>query len=518
MQPDSAAHKITPAEDLTRRITNDDRPVSPARSENLAKAAGTAETSKRPAARRNRDEREFLPAALEIIDTPPSPVGRAIGLTIMAVAVIAVLWATFSNVDIIATTTGRVIPQGKTKVVQPLDTGIVSSIKVNDGDRVKAGDVLIELNTTQAMADRDRFQRDLLQARLNLARLQGLAAALGGDMAVSGRLGLIDPPADASPADIALAEAAMRAEAANQAAKLSDLDQQIIAKKAEAAEAQATADKLSASLPMVQSQEEIRRQLRDMQFGNKLAWYQANQALIEQQHDIGVLARRKESAEAAQAALLQQRAATVAEYQMNVLSDLDKTRGQVSELQAELAKAQQRLREGVLTAPIDGTVQQLAVHTIGGVVTPAEPLLVIVPEEGHLMIEATVQNRDVGFIHAGQVVRIKVETFNFTRYGLIDGVVMNVTRDAVAAGGSDKRSNRDKSQDNGQDVGADTDTGPGYIAHIALSRDWIMTEMGKVPLSPGMAVTAEIQTGQRRVIDYVLSPVVRHVSESLHER
>src|SRR5262249_9060096 len=156
-------------------------------------------------------------------------------------------------------------------------------------------------------------------------------------------------------------------------AKLSDLDQQIMAKKAEAAAAQATADKLAASLPMVQSQEEIRRQLRDMQYGNKLAWYQANQALIEQQHDIDVLGRRKESAAATQPALLQQRAATTAEYQMNVLSDLDKSRAQASELQAELAKAEQRVREGVLTAPIDGTVQQLAIHTIGGVVTPAEP-------------------------------------------------------------------------------------------------------------------------------------------------
>ncbi|HVJ43495.1 MAG TPA: HlyD family type I secretion periplasmic adaptor subunit [Dongiaceae bacterium] len=514
MQPDSAAPKVAPSEAFALKGNNDDRAETAGR----AKADKSAEERKRLPARRNRDEREFLPAALEIIDTPPSPVGRAIGLTIMAVAVVVVLWAALSNVDIIATTTGRIIPQGKTKVVQPLDTGIVSSIRVNDGDRVKAGDVLIELNTTQALADRDRFQRDLLQARLNLARLHGLAAAIAGNSADPGKLALVDPPGDASPSDVELAQAAMRAEAANQAAKLSDLDQQIMAKKAEAAEAQATADKLSASLPMVQSQEEIRRQLRDMQFGNKLAWYQANQALIEQQHDIGVLGRRKESAEAAQSALLQQRAATVAEYQMNVLSDLDKTRAQASELQAELAKSQQRLSEGVLTAPIDGTVQQLAIHTIGGVVTPAEPLLVIVPNEGRLMIEATVQNRDVGFIHAGQAVRIKVETFNFTRYGLIDGVVMNVTRDVVGAGNNDKRTDRDKTQDAGQDVGAEADSGPGYIAHITLARDWIMTEMGKVPLSPGMAVTAEIQTGQRRVIDYVLSPLVRHVSESLHER
>jgi hemolysin D len=510
MQPDQTARKAGIAEAQPLHGHNDDRPQSP------QPRAGKAPRPDLKLIKRSRDEREFLPAALEIIDTPPSPVGRAIGLTIIAVAVVAVLWATFSNVDIIATTSGRIIPQGKTKVVQPLDTGIVAAIHVNDGDHVKAGDVLVELNTTQAVADRDRYRRDLLQARLNLARLRGLAAALSGN--ALDHLTLLDPPADAAPADIALAQAAMQAGAANQAAKLSDLDQQIAAKKAEAAEAQATADKLSASLPMVQSQEEIRRQLRDMQYGNKLAWYQANQALIEQQHDIDVMARRKESAEASQSALLQQRAATVAEFQMNVLSDLDKTRAEESALQAELAKAEQHLREAVLTAPIDGTVQQLAIHTIGGVVTPAESLLVIVPNEGKLMIEASVQNRDVGFIHEGQSVRVKIETFNFTRYGLIDGTVINLTRDAVSPTNNDKQRNGDRSPDGGQDSTGDGDSGPTYVAHIALSRDWILTEMGKVPLSPGMAVTAEIQTGQRRVIDYILSPVVRHISESMHER
>jgi hemolysin D len=465
--------------------------------------------------RRTRDEREFLPAALEIVDTPPSPVGRAIGLTIIAVAIIAIAWACLGKVDIVATAAGRIVPQGKTKIVQPADTGIVTAIRVADGDHVKEGDVLIELNAIQAMADRDRFARDLLQANLNLARLRGLAATLPSSAGGGSEPALVNPPQDAKPEDLALALAAMRAQAANEGAKLADLDQQIAAKVAEAEEAEAAADKLQASLPMVADQEKLLRELRDQKIGSKLEWYEANQKLIEQQHEIGVLAHRKEAAEAAQSALRQQRAAAAAEYQMSVLSELDKMRAQASELQAELDKAEQRLRQGVLRAPIDGTVQQLAVHTIGGVVTPAEQLLTLVPNEASLIVEASVQNRDVGFIRAGQTVRVKIEAFNFTLYGLIEGKVVDVTRDAVDPSASDKAG---KAGGQDKDAGAKGDSGPVYIARIALSQDWMTTENGRVPLAPGMAVTAEIQTGERRLINYLLSPLVRHVSESMRER
>jgi hemolysin D len=467
--------------------------------------------------KRTRDEREFLPAALEIVDTPPSPVGRAIGFTIILVAIAAIAWACIGKVDIIATASGRIVPAGKTKIVQPADTGIVTAIHVADGDHVKAGDTLIELNSNQVSADRDRFVRDLLQANLNLARLRGLAATLPGTPGEGKKPNLVDPPKDASKEDLALTQAAMRAQAANENAKLADLDQQIEAKQAEAAEAAANAQKLQASLPMLADQEQLLRTMRDQKIGSKLDWYQVNQQLIEQKHEIGVLAHRKEAAEAAQRALREQRAAAATQYQMEILSELDKVRAQASELNAELAKSQQRVSQNVLLAPIAGTVQQLAIHTIGGVVTPAESLLAIVPHDDSLVVEAAVQNRDVGFISAGQTVRIKVEAFNFTLYGLIEGKVLSVTRDAVQQSNDNKGKNNN-SQNEGDPTATDGQSGPVYMARIALDQDWMMTENGKVQLTPGMAVTAEIQTGERRLISYLLSPLVRHVSESMRER
>ena len=466
--------------------------------------------------KRNRDEREFLPAALEIVDTPPSPVGRAIGLTIILVAIIAIVWSIFGKVDIVAIASGRIVPAGKTKILQPADTGIVTAIHVSDGAHVKAGDVLIELNSNQVSADRDRFVRDLLQANLNLARLRGLAATLPGTPGEGKKPNLVDPPGDAKPEDLTLTQAAMRAQAANENAKLADLDQQIEAKQAEAAEAAANATKLQASLPMLADQEQLLRTMRDQKIGSKLDWYQINQQLIEQKHEIGVLAHRREAAEAAQRALREQRAAAATQYQMEILSELDKVRSQASELNAELTKSQQRVSQNVLLAPIDGTVQQLAIHTIGGVVTPAESLLAIVPHDDSLVVEASVQNRDVGFISEGQTVRVKVEAFNFTLYGLIEGKVLSVTRDAVQQSNDGKKKN--DNQNEGDPSATEGQSGPVYMARIALDQDWMMTENGKVQLTPGMAVTAEIQTGERRLISYLLSPLVRKVSESMHER
>jgi len=466
--------------------------------------------------KRQRDEREFLPAALEIIDTPPSPVGRAIGLGIIAMAVTALIWAYVGEIDIIATAPGRIIAQGRTKVVQPLETGIVAAIRIADGDHVKAGDVLIELDATEVTADRDRFARDLLQARLNLARLLGSANQFTqpGDPQPA----LVDPPREASAADLALSQAAMLAQQAQQAAKLADIDQQIAAKQAEASQAQATIEKLQASLPMVEGQEQIRRELKEREFGNKLAWYQANQQLIEQTHELSVEAQAKQAAFAAAQALKQQRSATVAEYQVNTLQDLDKVKAQISELQAELAKAEVRVRQSTLIAPIDGTVQQLAVHTIGGVVTPAEPLLSVVPDQPNLIVEAMVQNKDVGFVHAGQTARVKIDTFNFTRYGLLDGTVLDVTRDAISQNDGAKKTSKQETSSDNDGMSDDATNAPAYVAHIALNSDTITTESGPSKLGAGMQVSVEIQTGKRRVIDYLLSPLVRHVDESMRER
>ncbi|NVZ67266.1 HlyD family type I secretion periplasmic adaptor subunit, partial [Pseudomonas gingeri] len=162
----------------------------------------------------------------------------------------------------------------------------------------------------------------------------------------------------------------------------------------------------------------------------------------------------------------------------------------------ELTKARYQEARTLLTAPVDGTVQQLAVHTVGGVVTPAQQLMVIVPREQPVEVEAMLENKDIGFVHAGQAVTVKVETFTFTKYGTVEGELISVSNDAIE----------------------DEKRGLIYSSRIRLKTDHLRVAGQDVMLSPGMSVTAEVKTDQRRVIDYFLSPLQQHRDESLRER
>jgi len=455
------------------------------------------------------DEREFLPAALEVLETPPSPAARLLVGTIVLFFLAASAWAVLGKVDVIATAPGHVLPQGKVKVVQPLDTGIVRAIHVQDGDRVREGQLLIELDPTTPGADRDRLAHDLLQAQLDVARLTALEPAGQAGATAGAFLAPKGAPASA----VAEARAAMRAQADSQAAKLAALDQQIAQKHSEAAEAADNLAKLTASLPILTEKERLRRDLQTRGYGTTFALLDAQQALSEARHELDVEKEREVQARAAGASLERQRDEARSVFASQTLDDLAKAQERRSELAQELVKAQTRTSETQLRAPTDGVVEQLVVHTVGGVVTPAQRLLMIVPDSQKLMVEAEVSDRDVGFLRPGQPVKIKVETFNFTRYGLLDGHLLRVSRDLVTTD--------DRGVGDGGAVDAATDRrlrAPAYLARVALDSASLMVDGVREPLRPGMAVTAEIKTGRRTILDYLLSPLARRADESLHER
>jgi hemolysin D len=436
--------------------------------------------------------------------------GRAIAATIILFFVVALAWATFGWVDIIATAPGKIVPTGRSKVVQPFETGVVRAIHVQDGQAVKAGDVLIELDPTSNAADEKRLAHDLLQDRLDVARLQAL---LVGDPA------RFAPPEAASADIIATARHQMEAQAAEQEAKLAALDRQSAQKAAEQREAEASIAKIQATLPLLRSQRDIREHLLQNEYGSRLLYLQAEQQVVEQEHELVVQRHKREEIGEAQAAIGRQRAQAEAEYRKGLLADLAKAESQASEHREEVVKATQRRQLQTLTAPVDGTVQQLAVHTLGGVVTPAQALLVMVPADSHPEIEAMVPNRDIGFVREGESAEVKVDTFNFTRYGLLHGEVLSVSQDAIT-----RDRPQDKSGAAAQATGdSDTSSEPKgqelvYAARVSLDRMQMQIEDRMVDLAPGMAVTVEIKTGSRRVIDYLLSPLLRYKQASLRER
>jgi hemolysin D len=456
-------------------------------------------------------ERAFLPAALEIVETPPSPIGRAIIVTIIGAFAIAIAWACIGTVDIVAIAPGKIIPSGRTKVIQPFETGVVRAIHVRDGQSVQAGEVLVELDSTMTGAELGHYRSDLLGARLDAARL---SAALTNR---ADPLSAFRPPAEAPADQVELQRRYLVSQTTEQNTKIAEFDRQIAQKQAERATVDASIHKLEATIPLLSERVEVRKHLVSKELGSKLLYLSELQDLVGQREDVQVQKSKLLEVDAAIAAIAEARSKAIAEFERGLFDDLAKAEQKAGGLAQDVIRAEQRTRLQQLAAPIDGVVQQLAVHTINGVVTPAQTLMVIVPIESHLEIEAMISNRDIGFIEVGQEAAVKVDTFTFTRYGLLRGKVLTVSHDAITR---EKPVSGNPDRGPGKESGSSEPTGQEliYAARVSLDRSRMQVGDRFVDLSPGMAVTTEIKTDSRTIMSYLISPLVRYGHDSLRER
>jgi hemolysin D len=445
-------------------------------------------------------EMEFLPAALEVQEKPPSPVGRFTMWTVVALIVIAFVWSVVGRIEIVAVAPGKIIPSGQVKVIQAANIGRVKAIHVADGDAVHAGQALIELDPTLAEADRERLQSDWIAGTLELARWRAFSSWLE-----SGKAGDVKAETEAAFAAVKLKQpessvnlqrALLTQAIAEQRSKVAAIDQQLARRRADASSTQSVLEKLRQTLPLVTQRAESLKKLSESNLVAKNSYLEIEQERIEAEQDFAAQESALVSTNATIAELTEQRQLALAEARRAALEKVELLGARVAAQSQELIKAQDIASNQILSSPVEGIVQQLKVHTIGGVVQPAEALLVVVPKDQLLEVEARVLNKDIGFVRAGQAVTVKVESFPFTRYGVIPGEVSSVSRDAIA----------------------DEKLGLYYAARVRVSRSMMRVDGVNVLLSPGMAVTAEVTTGTRRLIEYVLSPVMQHVDESGRER
>jgi hemolysin D len=386
---------------------------------------------------------------------------------------------------------------------------VVRAILVTNGQSVNAGDALIELDSTINEGEITHLRSDLQSAQLDIARLRAALTDTDDPLAA------FHPPEGANSALVAMQRQFLVAQVSEHRAKIAALDGQRTQKEAELGTISATVDKLEAVIPTIEERVNIRKALSE--YSNRLQYYEVLQQLTESQQERLVQKSHLKEAKAAVAAIIDTRGQTKAEYRRTLFGELTEAERKAGGLAADLSKAEQRTKLQQLTAPVSGIVQQLSVHTVGGVVTPAQSLAVIVPNDSQLEIEAMVSNRDVGFVHAGDEVEVKVDTFDFTRYGLLHGHVLSVSSDAIVRDNANDKSNE---KQNGSTTATSEPKGQEltYAARISVDRIQMQVEDKKVNLSPGMAVTAEIKTGSRRIISYLLSPLVRYKQETLRER
>ena len=436
-------------------------------------------------------EAQFLPAALALRDTPVHPAPRITLWLIMAFALIALLWAIFGRIDVVATAVGKIIPNDRTKVIQPMETAVVKAIHVRDGQEVKLGQLLIELDATSAAADSERLRNEALTAQLESLRAQALLAALA-----SGTPPKLKPLTGADASRLLAEQSQVSGQYQEYQARQLQLQAEITRRRAELQATQEQVTKLEQTAPIARQRAQDYQKLVKENFISQHGYLEREQERIEQEQDLASSRSKVSEIRAALAEAQQQQATLAAETRRQLLDQLNLAAQKAASLEQEWVKADQRGRLMRMTAPVAGTVQQLAVSTVGGVVTPAQPLMVIVPKVNVLEVEAMLPNKDIGFVNPGQDAEVKVETFPFTKYGTLHGKITQVSSDAIQ----------------------DEKLGLIYSTRVKLAKDTIRVENKTVRLSPGMAVTVEVKTGTRRVIEYFLSPLMQVTSESLRER
>jgi hemolysin D len=437
------------------------------------------------------DEAAFLPAALSLQESPVHPAPRRLAYAIMALFIIALLWAIFGKIDIVAVAQGRIVVSERTKLVQPLERSVVKRVLVKDGDQVTAGQPLVELDPTIASADKATVDEQVKVAEADALRARAILAAMKAGTQPKATF-----PANWPAADTAAAQAQLAAEWSDITAKLAKLASEISRRQAEISTARELIGKLDATVPLARQREKDVSDLAKDGYMPSHAGQDKTRERIELERDLATQRARLAEAQAALRESESARAAFSAEVR-RTLSDRE-AQADFKHQQAsqDQTKASQREKLTVLTAPVAGTVQQLAIHTSGGVVTEAQTLMVIVPDGAQVTAEVTMENKDVGFVNAGQAAEIKLETFPFTRYGTVPATVSRVSADAV---NDEKR-------------------GALFPATLTLKATQMDVDGKQIRLSPGMNLTAEIKTGHRRVIEFLLSPIQRAGDESLRER
>jgi hemolysin D len=455
------------------------------------------------------EEREFLPAALEVIETPFSPTLRLTAASLCGIIAGAIAWASLSHIDMVAVADGKVVPLGQVKVVQPLETAMIRAIRVDDGDHVTAGQLLVDLDLTEAKADLDALLTNRAQAALDaeLARV-----LLTRDIMEPFRV-----PHGADPILVEQSRDQAQREIEKQLATGAGYEADIVEKTAALEANDAQIERAELTIPLLQEKNDVAKGLYQKGYGAKPPVLESEQQLLEKRAELRTAKVNADQIHAEIRSLRAKMDESSAGYLADASDRRTRALTKIAQLDQDITKARQKESYRRLVAPVDGSVQGLKIHTSGAVVTTADTLMTIVPDGAGIEVDCLVQNKDIGFVQEGQDVEVKLEAFPFTRYGVVRGRVRKLGRDAAANPAPPPGSAAAlMTQGAGASPGAPAELA--YPANVTLLQDGIAVGDRREPIRPGMRVSAEIRTGQRRVIEYLLSPVMQAVKEAGRER
>lgn len=472
----------------------------------------------------NRRDREFLPAALEILETPPAPLPVALMLALCAFTAAAIVWSVFGKLEVQAIARGKILGGHHANTIQPLESGKVAALQVENGSHVHKGDLLMTMEISEQKADQVASSDALFAARAELARRR--VAIVTAHRLTSDNQHTSVPQIrfdSAIPQNFRTREKAiLLADLGQLFDTLSDIDKQIEQRDATSARLNMGISVEKDLIKTLQERVKVREDSLKIEFGTKTNLIDARESLQKSQTSLASDSGQLIETRAAISELKSQKIKAISQFVATNESLASEVARKADDMAQQFNKAAARLDRTRLVAPIDGTVQQLAVTTIGQVVTPGQQLLVIVPDHRQLVIEATISNQDIGFVKVGQDAVIKLDAFPYTRFGTLHAKVIKIANDAVDEQDAKRAQANETALANSANLATPLAQGQqqDFVFPVTLSLDADAMKINGtvIPLSSGMTVYAEIVTDKRRVIDYVLSPISKIKSEAMKQR
>lgn len=441
---------------------------------------------------------DFSPPLLRLQATSPNPLGQKVLWVLLVMLLALLLWAILGRLDIVAVAEGKLIPESYVKIVQPSESGIVKDILIKEGQSVKAGQVLMRMDTLISEADTKSIEADYQRKRLALRRIQ---AELSG---VPFKSEASDPP------DLTQEiYAQYRANRASFEAALAEERSRLTKAKQELAAAEQVKRKLEETLPHYRDQDKAYEKLVKDGFAGSLMGSDKRRERVEKEQELQTQSFLIESARASILQSEKRLAQIDSDYRRQLHADRNDIQGQFDKLAQEVTKQAHKQELLELKAPQAGVVKDLATHTVGTVVQPGTVLLTLVPQDETLRAEVWVSNEDIGFVRQGQPVKLKFAAFPFQKYGMVEGTVEHVSADAADNNTGNGNSQTDPAKKNQPLV---------YKALVALQRMNLEMDGERFVLSAGMQTNAEIRLGDRTVMEYLLSPVRKAWHEAGRER
>ncbi|UCV16638.1 HlyD family type I secretion periplasmic adaptor subunit [Quatrionicoccus australiensis] len=441
---------------------------------------------------------DFSPPLLRLQATSPNPLGRKVLWVLLVMLLALLLWAILGRLDIVAVAEGKLIPESYVKIVQPSESGIVKEILVKEGQSVKAGQVLMRMDTLISEADTKSIEADYQRKRLALRRIQAELSGVPFKSEANDPLDLTQE-----------INAQYRANRASFEAALAEERSRLIKAKQELAAAEQVKHKLEETLPHYRDQDKAYEKLVKDGFAGSLMGSDKRRERVEKEQELQTQAFLIESARASILQSEKRLAQIDSDYRRQLHADRNDIQGQFDKLAQEVTKQAHKQELLELKAPQDGVVKDLATHTVGTVVQPGTVLLTLVPQNETLRAEVWVSNEDIGFVRQGQPVKLKFAAFPFQKYGMVEGTVEHVSADAADNNTGNGNSQTDPAKKNQPLV---------YKALVALKRLNLEMDGERFVLSAGMQTNAEIRLGDRTVMEYLLSPVRKAWHEAGRER